>query len=101
MLEGGRGYVTAYTGVRLLDVPTVADRSQGDIHIFGNPHLHTDPLRVVQIARNITTGLKRVAPDRSVAWDLPDPAPTPPPTARRRSPPSFSRCASSRASPTS
>ena len=68
VLEGGRGYVTAYTGVRLLDIPAVVDRSQGDIHIYGNPHLHTDPLRVIQIARNITTGLERVAPERSAAW---------------------------------
>lgn len=67
--EGGRGYVTAYTGVELLDIPAGADRSAGDVHLYGNPHLHTDPLRVVQIARNVTTGLKRVAPDRSDRWD--------------------------------
>lgn len=69
VIEGGRGYVTAYTGVTLLDIPAVADRSQGDVHIFGNPHLHTDPLRAVIVARNITTGLKRVAPDRTEHWD--------------------------------
>ena len=69
VLEGGRGYVTTHTGNRLLDIPASADRSQGDVHIYGNPHLHTDPLRVLQMARNITTGLKRVAPDRSALWD--------------------------------
>jgi len=69
VLEGGRGYVTAYTGIALLDIPPVADRSQGDIHIYGNPHLYTDPLRAVRIARNITTGLKRVAPDRAAIFD--------------------------------
>ena len=69
VLEGGRGYVTAYTGIQLLDIPSSADRSQGDIHIYGNPHLHTDPLRALQIARNITTGLKRVAPDRAALWE--------------------------------
>ncbi|HEX9887558.1 MAG TPA: metal ABC transporter substrate-binding protein [Longimicrobiales bacterium] len=68
VLEGGRGYVTAYTGITLLDIPEVADRSQGDVHLYGNPHLHTDPLRVIQIARNITTGLRRVAPDRAEHW---------------------------------
>jgi ABC-type Zn uptake system ZnuABC Zn-binding protein ZnuA len=67
--EGGRGYVTAYTGIRLLDIPASADRSGGDVHIFGNPHLTTDPLRALQVARNITTGLKRVAPERSALWD--------------------------------
>jgi ABC-type Zn uptake system ZnuABC Zn-binding protein ZnuA len=46
-----------------------ADRSSGDVHIFGNPHLTTDPLRTLQIARNITVGLKRVAPDRADQFD--------------------------------
>lgn len=67
--EGGLGYVTAYNGVELLDIPASADRSAGDIHLFGNPHLFTDPLNVAQIARNITTGLKRVAPDRAAVFD--------------------------------
>jgi zinc/manganese transport system substrate-binding protein len=67
--EGGRGYVTAYTGVDLLDIPTAVDRSGGDVHVFGNPHLITDPIRTIQVARNITVGLKRIAPDRSSLWD--------------------------------
>ena len=68
--EGGRGYVTAYTGIELLDIPASADRSEGDVHIFGNPHVTTDPLRALQVARNITVGLKRVAPDRAQVWDI-------------------------------
>ena len=67
--EGGRGYVTAYTGITLLDIPVSADRSGGDVHIFGNPHLTTDPLRALQVARNITVGLGRVAPDRTAVWN--------------------------------
>ena len=67
--EGGRGYVTAYTGARLLDVPESASRSEGDVHIYGNPHLHPDPLRALQVARNITTGLGRVDPARTARWD--------------------------------
>ena len=60
--EGGPGYVAAYAGIPLLDVPTTFSRSQGDIHVYGNPHIWTDPLNAVLIARNILTGLKRVAP---------------------------------------
>ena len=67
--EGGPGYVTAYTGVELLDVPAATSRSEGDVHLYGNPHLHTDPVRVVQIARNITTGLKRVSPGNASSFD--------------------------------
>ena len=69
VLEGGTGYVTAYTGIKLLDIPTAADRAAGDVHIYGNPHLTTDPLRTLQVARNITTGLKRVAPDRASVFE--------------------------------
>lgn len=60
--EGGPGYVTAYTGIKLLEVPTSLSRSEGDLHQDGNPHIHTDPLNGILIARNILTGLKRVSP---------------------------------------
>jgi ABC-type Zn uptake system ZnuABC Zn-binding protein ZnuA len=60
--EGGPGYVTAYTDITLLEIPASLNRSEGDIHADGNPHIHTDPLNAIIIARNILTGLKRVAP---------------------------------------
>ena len=60
--EGGPGYVTAYTGIQLLEVPTSLSRSEGDIHADGNPHIHTDPVNGIIIARNILTGLRRVSP---------------------------------------
>ncbi len=63
--EGGPGYVAAYAGVDLLDVPTSFSRAQGDIHVYGNPHIWTAPLNAVQIARNILTGLKRVSPENA------------------------------------
>ena len=66
--EGGPGYVAAYAGIDLLDVPTSFSRAQGDIHVFGNPHIWTDPLNAVQIARNILTGLKRVSPENAAVF---------------------------------
>ncbi|HVL18850.1 MAG TPA: metal ABC transporter substrate-binding protein [Gemmatimonadales bacterium] len=63
--EGGPGYVTAFTGIHLLEVPTSLSRSQGDIHVDGNPHIHTDPLNGIIIARNILGGLKRISPDNA------------------------------------
>jgi ABC-type Zn uptake system ZnuABC Zn-binding protein ZnuA len=63
--EGGPGYVAAYSGIQLLDVPTTYSRSAGDIHVFGNPHIWAAPLNGVQIARNILTGLKRVSPENA------------------------------------
>ena len=69
VMEGGRGYVTAYTGVALLDVPEATNRSEGDIHIYGNPHIFTDPLNMITVARNIATGLKRAAPEHGATFD--------------------------------
>lgn len=60
--EGGPGYVTAYTGIKLLEIPSSVDRAQGDLHAEGNPHIHTDPVNAILIARNILTGLTRIAP---------------------------------------
>jgi len=67
--DGAPGYVAAYAGVPLLDVPTVVSRSQGDIHVFGNPHVWTDPVNAVVIARNIAAGLKRVDPANATEYD--------------------------------
>ena len=61
--EGGPGYVPAYKGIHLLEVPTSLSRAEGDIHADGNPHIHTDPLNGIIIARNILAGLQRVSPD--------------------------------------
>jgi zinc/manganese transport system substrate-binding protein len=60
--EGGPGYVAAYRGITLLEVPTSLSRSAGDIHVEGNPHIHTDPLNGILIARNILAGLQKVSP---------------------------------------
>ena len=66
--EGGPGYVTAYTGIQLLEVPASLSRAQGDIHVDGNPHIHTDPVSGIIIARNILTGLRRVSPENAAVF---------------------------------
>jgi zinc/manganese transport system substrate-binding protein len=65
ILEGGPGYVAAYRGIDLLEVPTSLSRAQGDIHVDGNPHIHTDPLNGIIIARNILAGLQRASPENA------------------------------------
>lgn len=60
--EGGAGYVSASQGVRLMEVPTSVSRAQGDIHVDGNPHIASDPINGIVIARNILAGLVRVSP---------------------------------------
>jgi zinc/manganese transport system substrate-binding protein len=58
---GGAGYVSASQGVRLMEVPTSTSRAQGDIHVDGNPHVASDPINGIVIARNILAGLIRVS----------------------------------------
>jgi len=58
--EGGRGYVAAFQGIRILEIPSTLSRAQGDIHVDGNPHIQTDPINGIIIARNILAGLQRV-----------------------------------------
>jgi ABC-type Zn uptake system ZnuABC Zn-binding protein ZnuA len=65
ILEGGPGYVSAWTGISLLEVPTALSRSEGGVHVYGNPHIHTDPLNMVVIARNILAGLQKVDPEHA------------------------------------
>jgi ABC-type Zn uptake system ZnuABC Zn-binding protein ZnuA len=65
IIEGSPGFVPAYKGISLLEVPTSLSRSEGDIHVDGNPHIHTDPLNGIIIARNILAGLQRVSPENS------------------------------------
>lgn len=60
--DGQPGYVNASQGVPLVDVPVNPSREAGDIHIYGNPHIHTSPLNAKIIAKNIAAGLARVDP---------------------------------------
>jgi ABC-type Zn uptake system ZnuABC Zn-binding protein ZnuA len=57
ILEGQPGYVAAWPGIDLLEIPTTLSRSEGDVHIYGNPHIHTGPLNMVAVARNVLAGL--------------------------------------------
>ncbi|HEY8197710.1 MAG TPA: metal ABC transporter substrate-binding protein [Gemmatimonadales bacterium] len=65
IIESGPGYVAAYRGIDLLEVPTSLSRAGGDIHVDGNPHIHTDPLNGIIIARNILAGLQKISPENS------------------------------------
>lgn len=50
VLPGKAGYFEASSFVERLEVPTSVDRSMGDIHASGNPHVHLDPRRIATIA---------------------------------------------------
>lgn len=69
IMEGAVGYVSAATDVPMLEKPeTNPDRALGDVHIYGNPHIHTSPVNAKIIAENILVGLKKVAPEHVAAF---------------------------------
>ncbi len=55
--SGQIGYVATSRGMKLLEVPTNISRSEGGVHVYGNPHLTCSPLNMKIAARNITVGL--------------------------------------------
>ncbi len=63
IVDGAEGYVSASHGLELLEKPASMDRSAGDVHVYGNPHITTSPLNVSVIAGNIATGLCKVDPE--------------------------------------
>ena len=56
------GYFEAAHHVKMLEVPTVLDRSAGDVHPGGNPHIHTDPRNVGRVAEALTQRMSEVDP---------------------------------------
>jgi len=47
---GSPGYLEASRYVVRLEVPGVVDRSMGDVHPGGNPHIHIDPRNIAKVA---------------------------------------------------
>jgi zinc/manganese transport system substrate-binding protein len=59
---GMPGFFEATTTVRLIDVPSAVDRSQGDVHPLGNPHIQLDPRYVAVVAKALTARLAELDP---------------------------------------
>jgi zinc/manganese transport system substrate-binding protein len=57
ILPGAPGMFEASQYVQLLGIPTSVDRSMGDVHAAGNPHIQTDPRNFLPIARALTERL--------------------------------------------
>ena len=60
--NGQPGNFAAADFVRKLDVPTQLDRSQGDVHAAGNPHIQTDPRNIALVATALGARLQQVDP---------------------------------------
>ncbi len=65
---GQVGYFMATDHVSLLEKPGVLDRSLGDIHAAGNPHVHLDPYRIQQVAVALASSLMDVDPSNQQTY---------------------------------
>lgn len=67
---GTSGHLDASRDIKALEIPSgPVDRSQGDVHAFGNPHYWLDPENGRIISQNIARSLIGLLPDRSQIID--------------------------------
>ena len=59
---GQNGYFEAAAQVSLIDVGGPADRSLGDVHPAGNPHVNLDPERMAEVAKALAGRLGAIDP---------------------------------------
>lgn len=63
-IQPGRpGYFEFAAQVELVDIGGVADRSLGDVHPLGNPHIYMDPVRMQVIALALADRMAGLDPD--------------------------------------
>jgi len=62
---GTAGYFEAADYVSLIDIPHNVDRAEGDVHPQGDPHFHTDPRNITNVAVALTKRLQQLEPDKA------------------------------------
>lgn len=65
---GQPGYFEAARYVTLLDVPAVLDRSQGDVHAAGNPHIQLDPRNLFRIGEALAARMGELDPPNAATY---------------------------------
>lgn len=65
---GNPGYFEASQHVVRLEIPKVVDRSLGDIHPGGNPHVHTDPRNIATVAQALAERLAQIDPPNALTY---------------------------------
>lgn len=57
---GTPGYFEASHFINMMEVPTRLDRSEGDVHPYGNPHVQTAPDSIAAVAKGLADKLAEV-----------------------------------------
>jgi zinc/manganese transport system substrate-binding protein len=66
---GQPGNFAAADYVRKLELPGQLDRSQGDVHAAGNPHIQTDPRNIARVAAALGARLRQVDPSHAAQYE--------------------------------
>ena len=68
-IQPGRpGYFEAARFVSLLEKPVVLDRTQGDVHAAGNPHIQLDPRNLLKVGAALAGRLGELDPPNAAAY---------------------------------
>ena len=70
VLPGNLGYFEASRFVTRLNATGDVDRSQGDIHPQGNPHIQTDPRNIAAVASALAERLSNLDPLNTESYEL-------------------------------
>ncbi len=65
---GSAGYLMASEYVLILEKPAVVDRSMGDVHPEGNPHVHLNPNNILLVAKELTKRLASIDAPNAVFY---------------------------------
>ncbi len=65
---GQSGYFEAARHVSLRDLPTRLDRSEGDVHPGGNPHIQTDPRNILSVGTALVQRMAELSPEDAVTY---------------------------------
>ncbi len=66
--ESETGFFLAANQVERIEIPTELDRSHGDVHASGNPHVHWDPYRLLTIANALSKRLQTIDPTHTADY---------------------------------
>jgi zinc/manganese transport system substrate-binding protein len=66
---GNPGYFLAASHVRRIEIPQSIDRSQGDVHPQGNPHVHLSPRNIERIAKALAERLAELDPANTTDYE--------------------------------
>ncbi|QNA99879.1 metal ABC transporter solute-binding protein, Zn/Mn family [Massilia sp. Se16.2.3] len=66
--KGQPGYFEAGSFVPRLEVPAKLDRAEGDVHAFGNPHVHLNPHNIALVGSQLARRLASIDPANAALY---------------------------------